>query len=314
MLNALFRREALDPKAWEGERRGNTSIPVRLPAQGSGNYGVVSRVLDLLADRPRSNHLEWLIGWYTGQTRGEIGHCARETLSATYADAHLVPALVLLLLAQKSAAVRPLAAPVAEFLENELALSVIHRDGARRVVSASTRAMTGMSDARDQWVAMVLGETLPHRGRGFRVLKFPESATWLDPELVADCRSFVDFREIGPRLGAVLDSTRTVCGELHCHIYERGHVSYYPEGPWCYAAPQPAAIGFVDGREPVLFNPAQDFRKSGIKGYGSAVTTLEDGILRSHGEGSRGPWERDANLSGLRLGDLREIRVIRRVE
>ncbi|HSF40297.1 MAG TPA: hypothetical protein VLT87_10935 [Thermoanaerobaculia bacterium] len=318
MLSALFDGKTLeDVKRWDGERKGNIALPVNNARKGSGNYGVVARVLDLLAQRKDSNHVEWLSGWYLGQTSGEIGHCARETLSATYADAHLVPAHVLRFLAGRSEVLAPLRGLVSAFLENELALAVIHRDGRRHVVSASTRAMTGMSDARDQWVAQVLGEPLPHKGRGFRLLHFDakQIRSWLDPELVADCRAFAETREVGTRLASVLARVRTVCGDLTWHNFERGHVSLYPEGPWCYAAGQPAAVGFLlDGREPILFNPAQDFRKPGIKGYGDVSTRLEDGVLRSWGDGKEGPWSREVALADLDLGELREVRVIRRVE
>jgi hypothetical protein len=316
MLANLFDGEPLDVKRWTGERKGNINLPVNNAREGSGNYGVVARTLDLLARRRDSNHLEWLPGWYEGNTSGSIGHCARETLSGTYFDAHAVPAHVLRFLADRSEMLRPLRDLVSAFLENELALATIHRDGRRLVVSASTRAMTGMSDARDQWLAQVLGEPLPHKGRGFRLLHFEakQIRSWLDPELVADCRAFSETREVGTRLASVLARIRTVCGDLTWHGFERGHISLYPEGPWCYAAGQPAAVGFLDGREPILFNPAQDFRKPGIKGYGDVSTRLEDGVLRSWGDGKEGPWSREVALAELDLGELREVRVIRRVE
>lgn len=321
MLGALFHGDKLDVRTWSMERaHAPTSPPVPLAREGSANYWSVAWVLDLLARRRNARPADLLLSLYEGQTTGAIGHCGRETLSATYADAHLVPAHVVRLLAEDSKELAELRDPVSRFLENELALSVIHRDGERRVVSASTRAMTGLSDARDQWVAQVLGETLPHPGRGFRLLQFQAAdiRSWLDPALVDDCRHFANTREVSTRLAAVLDRVRTVCGELRWYKFEEGHVSFYPEGPWCFAAPQPAAVGRTRA-EPVLFNPAQDFRRPGIKGYADVVTSIsldspsDPGVLRSVADGDQGPWRRAEPLAGLGLGGFMELRVVRKL-
>ena len=256
-----------DREAWQRFGRGVESPDSRItyPGHGSSNHGMVFWTGEYVIGDPGA--AEWLTRFYQDQNDGTTGHMIWEANSTNYGGEIFQACGFIAWEVAKRRGDDALREAIEEWWAHQLVTLIAAYDPtSRTVVSAACRAAWPTSDISSFIAAALTGlptRPAPRWRQTYWVWKRLEASP-ISETLARQCRNFIERQVIGDEFRRTVESVRMRAvtghpsgreGGFVIQRFNRGHVSYCPEGAWCYGDPQLAAV-VVNG-EVETFNPGQ---------------------------------------------------------